>query len=387
MAIYWDYNAGAPLRPEVASLLASRLTEDASRGNPSSIHRLGRAQRARFEGAREKIAKLLGWETRDVVFTASGSEANALVLRGHPLPNGAAGPRRILTSALEHPALLATAEGLLHHDGAQVERVSPDAEGAVHTRDFESLSHGASLVSLMAANNETGVVQPAVALATACRQRGVLFHSDAVQAAGRRDISRAALDADFLTLSGHKLGAPAGVGVLLARRDLAVSPLVAGHQENGRRGGTPNVAYAEAMALALELALAEREAEDARLRTLRDGFEALVRERVTDVHVHGGALERLPHVSNLRFEGADGEALLIALDLESIFVSSGAACASGTLKPSHVLLAMGQTSTQAQASVRFSLGRGTTEAEVEKVVAALVKHVPRARDAAKLSGS
>jgi cysteine desulfurase len=232
---------------------------------------------------------------------------------------------------------------------------------------------------LMWANNETGVVQPAVELSRACRQRGILFHTDAVQAVGKLPTHLREVDADLLALSAHKFGGPAGAGVLVVRKGVELQALTPGHQEAGLRGGTQNVPSAEALALALELAHEEQPAHAARIQALRDTFEWEVRSRIPDVTVNGEGAPRVPNTSNLCFHGADGEALLIALDLEGICVSSGAACASGTLTPSHVLLAMGLTPAQAHGALRFSLGPAVTEEEVARVVETLITHVPRAR--------
>jgi len=248
------------------------------------------------------------------------------------------------------------------------------------TREF--LTAATALCSLIWANNETGVVQPVAEVARACRQRGILFHTDAVQVAGKLPLSLREVDADLLALSAYKFGGPVGAGALVVRKGVDVEALTPGHQEAGRRGGTQNVAYAEALALALERASADQEASCARVGALRDAFEREVLARIADVTVNGGGVSRVPNTSNLHFHGADGEALLIALDLEGICVSSGSACASGTLTPSHVLTAMGLTPAQAHGSLRFSLGASTTAAEVERVVQALCTHVPRSRELA-----
>jgi len=375
---YWDYNASAPVRPEVASLL-SRAFAAGHFGNASSVHQEGRAARARLDMARAKVARVLGCEPKEVSFTGSGSEANALALVGawHARPHPER--RRIVTSAIEHPALLAAA-AQLEREGAHVIRVAPGPDGRVREADvLEALTPDTALCSLMWANNETGVLQPAREAARACRQRGVLFHTDAVQAAGKVPMTLREVDADFLSLSAHKFGGPPGVGVLVVRKDVDVRALTPGHQEGGRRGGTQNVPYTEALAEALALAVAELPETSSRLAALRDAFEREVRAALPDVHVNGEGAPRVPNTSNLRFDGVEGEPLLIALDLDGICVSAGAACASGTLTPSHVLRAMGLSATQARGSLRFSLGPATTEAEVERVVAALRKHVPNVR--------
>jgi cysteine desulfurase len=376
--IYWDHNATAPVRPEVAALLARAFAEGGW-GNASSIHRSGREARGRLDAARARVARVLGCEPKEVCFTGSGSESDALALKGAWLAREETRRRRVVTSAIEHPAILSALKQL-EVQGAEVVRVRPERDGRVALEAMlEALTPETVLCSLMWANNETGVVQPVAELSRACRQRGILFHTDAVQAAGKLPTHLREVDADLLTLSAHKFGGPAGAGVLVVRRGVAVEALTPGHQEAGLRGGTQNVPYAEALALALELAHEEQPANAARVQALRDAFEHAVRSRIPDVTVNGEGAPRVPNTSNLHFHGADGEALLIALDLEGICVSSGAACASGTLSPSHVLLAMGLTPAQAHGCLRFSLGSTTTEDEVARVVDALAKHVPGAR--------
>lgn len=381
--IYWDYNAAAPVRPEVAALL-SRAFAQGGPGNASSIHQSGRDARARLDAARAKVARVLGCEPKEVTFTGSGSEADALALVGAWHARPVRERRRVVTSAVEHPALLG-AVAQLAREGAEVTRVAPGADGRVRAEDvLHALTPDTALCSLMWANNETGVVQPAAEVARACRQRGVLFHTDAVQAAGKVPLSLREVDADLLSLSAHKFGGPQGVGMLVVRKGVDIRALTPGHQEGGRRGGTQNVPYAEALALALELASAEQAEVSARVGALRDAFEREARAGVPGVEVNGAGAPRVPNTSNLRFDGVEGEALLMALDLDGICVSSGAACASGTLTPSHVLRAMGLTAPQARGSLRFSLGPGTTEAEVERVLQALRQHVPRVRELAGL---
>ncbi|WNG38276.1 cysteine desulfurase [Archangium violaceum] len=376
--IYWDHNAAAPVRPEVATLL-SRAFSEGGWGNASSVHRSGREARGRLDAARARVARVLGCEPKEVCFTSSGSESDALALKGAWLARKEPRRRRVVTSTIEHPAVLAALKQL-EAQGAEVVRVGPGRNGQVALEAMlEALTPETVLCSLMWANNETGVVQPVAELSRACRQRGILFHTDAVQAAGKLPTHLREVDADLLTLSAHKFGGPAGAGVLVVRKGVEVQALTPGHQEAGLRGGTQNVPYAEALALALELAHEEQPTHAARVQTLRDTFEHEVRSRLADVTVNGEGALRVPNTSNLCFHGADGEALLIALDLEGICVSSGAACASGTLTPSHVLLAMGLTPAQAHGALRFSLGPTTTEAEVLRVVEALTTHVPRAR--------
>ncbi len=364
--IYWDHNAGAPLRPEVARVLSRPAA------NPSSVHRAGREARARLTAARDSVARALGCEPREVVFTGSGSEAAALAIRGTWDARADLSRTRVVTTAIEHPCVLGAVGGL-----PDVVRVKPAASGRVDAADvIAALTPQTALCSVMWVNNETGVIQPVAEIARACQQRGIPFHTDAVQAVGKLPATLREVPADLLSFSAHKLGGPAGVGVLIARRGLALKALIPGHQEDGRRGGTQAVTAIEGLALALELSVREK-----REIALRDRFEQGVLGRFPDAVIHGALVERAPGTSNIRFPGADGEALLIALDLEGICVSTGAACASGSLSPSHVLTAMGLTAAQAHSTVRFSFGASVTEGDADAVLAALARHVPKAREA------
>lgn len=376
--IYWDYNAAAPVRREVATWLGRAYAEQGW-GNTSSVHQGGRLARGRLDRARARVAQVLGCEPKEVCFTGSGSESNALALKGVWQGRSEPARRRVVSSAIEHPGLLA-ALGQLEALGAEVVRVPPGRSGQVPPQALlEALTPDTLLCSLMWANNETGVVQPVAELSRECRRRGILFHTDAVQAAGKLPLSLREVDADLLSLSAYKFGGPAGVGVLVVRKGVELQALVPGHQEGGRRGGTLSVPHAEALALALERACEEQPAQAERLAALRDAFEREVRARLPEVEVNGAGAPRVCNTSNLHLRGVEGETLLMALDLEGICASAGAACASGTLRPSHVLLAMGLRAREAQACVRFSLGPGTQESEVAQVVEALARHVPRAR--------
>lgn len=362
--IYLDYNATTPLWPEVAEHLARAY--GAFTGNPSSVHGAGRASRARLTSARETVARLVGCEPKEVCFTASGSEGAALAITGAFRMQKR---RKIVTTPVEHPCVLG-AVAQLEKEGAEVVRTR-DPLGAIDERT--------GLVSVMFVNNETGALHDVAALSRAAAAKGALFHTDAVQAVGRVPFTLRDVPADLLSISAHKFGGPPGAGVLVAKKSLPLQALVPGHHEDGRRGGTQAVVLAEALALAMEQSIAALPQVAPRLEVLRDEFEHAVCSRISGVVVNGDDGPRAPGISNLRFEGADGEALLIALDLEGIQVSSGAACASGSLRPSHVLTALGLTSTQAQSSLRFSMGRGTTKAELDQVVEALARHVPRCR--------
>lgn len=377
----WDRNATRPLREEVRAQLLAALS--GPHGNPSSVHAEGRAARRRLEAARAQVAQVLACTPREVSFTASGSEANALALQGAWLAR-APGKSRVVLSSIEHPSLL-TAADTLQLLGAQVVRVPPSPDGRVDAQRFlAEVDEQTAVASLMWANNETGVVQPVDVVARACRARGVTFHTDAVQAAGRLPLNLLQVDAALVSLSGHKLGAPVGSGALVVRSGTPLRSVVPGHQEDGVRGGTQAVWLAEAFALALELGDGEARASNPlQQASVRDAFERGVREAIADVEVTGQAAPRLPDVSHLRFLGADAEAVLIGLDLAGIAASAGAACASGTLAPSHVLLAMGQTPAEARQSVRFSLPASATPEDAQRVIAALVQLVPRARAAAR----
>jgi cysteine desulfurase len=373
--VYLDHNASTPLAPEVSAALGAAFASLFPL-NPSSVHATGRAARARLDGVRARVARVLGCEPREVVFTASGTEADALAVKGSFLARAEPGRTRVVTSAVEHPAVLFAARQLASV-GATVTEVVPGTDGRVSAEAMlSSLGKDVALCSLMWANNETGVLQPVAEVARACRAAGILFHTDAVQAAGKVDVSLRDVDADLLSLSAHKFGGPPGVGVLVVRRGVKLEALSAGHQEAGRRGGTPSVPFAEALALALELAQKGLGETATRTAALRNRFEHAVLERVSGAKVNGTA-QRVPNTTNLRFEGVDAETLLIALDLDGICVSTGAACASGTLQASHVLTAMGLSARQARSSLRVSFGPRSTAEEVDLTVDALVRHVTR----------
>lgn len=374
--IYWDHNAGAPLLPEIARHLSTAFAEAA--GNPSSVHQAGRGARRHLDQARERVAKVLGCTPREIAFTGSGSEAAAIAVLGAFRARKDKSKRRVVTTAIEHPCVLGAVK-VLEQEGAEVVRVAPAADGAVPAQALiDALDAQTALCSVQWVNNETGVIQPAAELARVCAQRKIVFHSDAVQAFGRVPASLREVPADLLSLSAHKLGGPAGVGVLFGRRGVDVAALTPGHQENGRRGGTQAVAMAEALAMALEHAVGIQERSASEVTLLRDEFERQVLAAIQGTTVNGTAA-RVGSTSNLQFPGVDGEALLIALDLEGICVSTGAACASGSLTPSHVLLAMGRSAEQASGSLRFSIGPQSNDLEVVTVVSALKRLVVKNR--------
>jgi cysteine desulfurase len=356
--IYLDHNAGTPLHPEVAAFLAEAYRREPV-GNPSSVHGAGRAARARLDTARAQVARVIGRAPREVLFTASGSEACATAVLGA----GRGGT--LVTSAIEHPCVLLAAE----RRGTRVVQIRPGPDGRVAPAAFdEALVEGTGLCALQAANNETGVVQAADEVARLARARGVTSFVDAVQAPGRLS---PVFEADLVAYSAHKFGGPAGLGILLVRRGVRLEPLVPGHQEGGLRGGTPPVVLCEAAALALELAQASRADEVKRLAALRDRFERSLCQAHPRARVHGAGATRLANTTNVCFPGVDAETVLIALDLQGFAVSVGAACASGTMRPSPVLLAMGVSVEDARGSIRISFGRDTADADVTGLLGAL----------------
>jgi cysteine desulfurase len=370
--VYLDYAATAPLRPEARRALLDAL--DGAWGNPSSVHRWGRESRALLDDARARLARLIGAVPGEIVFTRAGTEADNLAILGRARSQPGA---PVACSAVEHKAVL----GAVHAAGAPVRILPVDPDGVVRLDALDAvLAEGPAVVSVMWANNETGVVQPVGEVAARCTAAGVAFHSDAVQALGKMPVRADRVPVALLSFSAHKVGGPKGIGALFVRRGTRLAPLVhGGGQERGLRPGTEDVAGALAFAAAAEAAEAECETSMLRLGALRDRLEAGLRERVPGLLVNGAGAERLPNVSSLAVPGADPEMLLAALDLEGIAASSGSACSSGAVEPSHVLLAMGLPAEVAGPSVRFSLGWGTTEAEVERVLDVFPRVVERVR--------
>jgi cysteine desulfurase len=372
--VYLDYNAGAPLRPEVAELLSrSAQHETQEPANPSSVHTPGQHARARLNQARQQIAALVQCDAREVAFASSGTESNLWALRGAYLARAETGRRRIVTSSIEHPAVLDGLKSLAQHHGAEVLKIEPEPSGAISLQAMQAgLTSEVALCSLQWVNNETGVVQPVGSVAAHCRSVGIPFHTDAAQAIGKVPVSLSEVPADLVSFTSHKIGGPAGLGALVART--SVVPLIPGHQERGTRGGTPWVAGCEAFALALSLSVGELAAETERLTPLRDWLEREICHRVPNSRVNGTAA-RAPNTTNLLLPGIDAEALLVSLDLEGICVSTGAACASGSLEPSHVLLAMGLDRVQARSAIRVSMGRTTQRADLELLIDALQRWI------------
>ncbi|MGE5236244.1 MAG: selenide, water dikinase SelD [Acidobacteriota bacterium] len=366
--IYLDYNATTPVDPRVAEAMRPALT--ALFGNPSSGHRAGREARSAVEHARSQVAACLGCLPGEVVFTSGGSESDNWAIRGVV---EASGGGHVITSAVEHPAILETVRALEQEGRIRLTVVPVDRCGRVDPEVVaRALSADTVLVSVMLANNEVGTLEPITAIAELCRARGVLVHSDAAQAVGKVPVDVAALGIDLLTVAGHKLYAPKGVGALFVRRGVELAPLIrgAGH-ERGLRAGTENVASLVGLGAACELVRRELVEEIPRLRTLRDRFEGRVAESLPDVIRHGHPAERLPNTSSMAFPGVDANLLLTRL-ADEVAASAGAACHTEAVTPSHVLTAMGVDLETARSTVRFSVGRFTSEREIDEAAGRVV---------------
>lgn len=363
--IYLDYAATAPLRPEAREAMLRYLDDTAY--NPSSLHREGRCAKTALEEARARIADVLGAKREEIVFTANGSEANALIVRGVASlhPGG-----HLLSCAIEHHSVLRNLEALGTY-GCTTTLLGVDREGLVDPeRLAASLRHDTVLASIMYANNEIGTIEPIAPLASIARRRGVLFHTDAVQAPGWLRLDVNALGVDAMSLSAHKFGGPHGVGILYRRSGTALVPLVSGGgQERGVRSGTEDVAAVAAAAVALEIAESQRVEVAGRVAELRTRLEHSVLERIPRSSVNASGAPRLPNVTSLSFEGVAAEALAVRLDLEGVAASPGSACTSGVAEASHVIAALGVA--DARSALRLSLGAATTRKEIERVAALL----------------
>jgi cysteine desulfurase len=372
---YFDHNATTPLAPEVLETVVSCLGQ--VYGNASSIHHYGQSAKQRLEQARRQLAALLRCSPTELIFTGGGTEADNLAILGAAR---AAGRGHIVTTAIEHPAVLMTVKQL-EREGFAVSGVRVGANGIVSADDIRrAIRPDTVLVSVMHANNELGTVQPLAEIARVTRGAGVLLHSDGVQALGKIPVDVEALGVDLYSVSAHKLYAPKGVGAVYARKGAKFSPIVfGGHHERDRRPGTENVPGIAGLGAAAELA-ANRLASDAEtVGALRDRLETAILGRIPGSGINGSRWNRVPNTSNLYFDGIDGEALTIALDLRGFAVSTGAACSSGAIAPSHVLTAIGLDADRARSSMRFSLGRANTAEQVDALVDALTASVQHLR--------
>jgi cysteine desulfurase len=375
--IYLDHNATSPPAAEVVEAVTRVLHEEF--GNPSSIHSYGQRAKAAVDDARTEVARLIGAEPADVVFTGSGTEADNLALRG-VIDAAPPARARLVVGSVEHEAVLTTARALARR-GVGITFLPVDSDGVVQPASLESaLGDDVALVSVMLANNETGVIHPVADLARLARPRRVIVHTDAVQAAAKIPVDVAALGIDLLSVAGHKFGGPKGVGALWIRRGTPVAGVITGgRQERNRRAGTENVPAIVGFGVAARLASARLSAESSRQAALRDRLEAGILESIAGTAVNGAGARRIPNTTNIAFEKVEAESLLIALDLEGIAVSTGSACSSGALEPSHVLRAMGLPHARVQSSIRFSLGSTTTEQDIDRVLTVLPPLVQRLR--------
>ena len=376
---YFDNNATTRVAPEVIEAMLPFLEEQW--GNPSSAYRFGHEVAGHLDRARAKVAALIGAEPREIVFTSCGTESNNTALQGVLLAHPER--RHVVTTAVEHSANLRFCDALVRR-GYEVTLVPVDGDGLVDLNRFEqALRPDTAIASVMWANNETGVLSPIAEAAAICRSKGVVFHTDAVQAAGKIPINVREIEVDLLSLSGHKLNAPKGIGALYVKRRTRLQPyLLGGHQEAGRRAGTENVPYIVGFGRAAEMALERLSGHAARLRALRDQLEAAILGGIPGTARNGAREPRLPNTSNVAFAGLDAEAILMLLDQAGICASSGSACTTGSLEPSHVLTAMGIPTRRAQGSIRFSLGTYTTQEEVDYLIQELPRVIGRLRAAA-----
>lgn len=376
--VYLDHAATTPVRAEVFEAMKPYFGPRF--GNPSSTHRWGREARAALDEARERVAKCLGARADEICFTSGGTECDNLAILGAWRRARSTGRYAVVTTPIEHKAIL----GAVHQaaaEGAEERILRVDSCGVVIDESFDELvTDVVAICSVMWVNNEIGTIQKLPELATRAKKRGAVMHTDAVQAFGKVHIDAATQQFDLLSISGHKIGAPKGIGALFIRRGTSLQPLMhGGSQDRGRRPGTENVAYAVALATAAELTIAEHDTECARLRRMRDRLEAGILERVPDAVVHARGATRAPHVLNVSVPGTDSESMLMALDLKGIAASGGSACQSGSISPSHVLDAIGARPDLATAAIRMSIGALTTDACIDRVIEVFPALVQKAR--------
>ena len=382
MEIYADYAATTPMSTAAINAMLPYL--QSVYGNPSSQHRIGQAAAQALQTARESIARCICAAPREITFTSGGSEADTMAIRSGALWGRTRGKTHLISTAFEHHAVLNTLKQL-ESEGFSVTLLTPPESGIIFPGQVaEALREDTALVSVMFANNEIGTIQPIAEIGRLCRDRGVLFHTDAVQAAGHLPIDVQAQNIDFLSLSAHKFYGPKGVGLLYTRAGIPLTPVIAGGgQERGKRGGTENVPGIAAMAAALQESCGILEQESRRLSALRDRLIAGLLT-VPQTVLNGDPIQRLPGNVNVSFPGIAGESLLLLLDEAGICASSGSACASGSLEPSHVLLAIGRSPRLASASLRLTLGRGTTDEDVDTLLAVIPAAVARLRSRSAL---
>ena len=380
--VYLDNNATTRVDPLVLEAMSPHFLQDF--GNASSIHEFGQQAREAVETARQAIAGLIGGQPKEIVFTSGGTESDNTAIRGVAAAHSGKG-RHLITTTIEHPAVLRTMEQL-EEEGFEVTYLPVDHQGLLRLEDLNAaVREDTILVSIMHANNETGTIQDLRAVGEFARKMGVLFHSDAVQSAGKIPLDVSDLGVDLLSLSGHKIHGPKGAGALYIRQGVVMkSLLLGGSHERGRRGGTENVPGIVGLGKAATLAREGLGDFNLRVRSLRDRLETELMERISQTRINGSTLRRMPHTTNLSFRGVEGEALLISLDLQGIAVSTGAACSSGSLEPSHVLKAMGFRNRRVESALRLSLSRMTTEEEITTALDVIPATVRRMRELSPL---
>lgn len=375
--VYMDNNATTQVDPAVLEEMLPYFSEQY--GNPSSMHNFGGQVGAKITEARERVAGLLGCDAREIIFTACGTESDNTAIRSAL----AAQPdkKHIITSRVEHPAILSLCKHLEKREGYDVTILNVDTDGNLDLDELKkAIRDDTAIVSIMWANNETGVIFPVEEIGSICRDRGVMFHTDAVQAVGKIPMNLRELPIDMLSLSGHKLHAPKGVGALYVRKALPFRPfIIGGHQEKGRRAGTENTTGIIALGKACDIAREHIQDENTNVKALRDKLEKGLMDAIPDSKLNGDKDHRLPNTSNISFGYVEGEAILLMLDQLGICASSGSACTSGSLEPSHVLRAMGVPFTFAHGSIRFSLSRFNTEKEVDYIVDSLPRIIENLR--------
>jgi cysteine desulfurase len=381
--IYLDNNATTAVAPEVFEAMVPYLTE--LYGNPSSAYSFGKRVSASVAAAREKVAALLNADPKEIFFTSCGTESDNTAIWSAIRTTG---KKHLVTTAVEHSAIMNQGE-YLESQGYKVTWLPVDSQGQLDLKQLEEAIHDdTAIVSVMTANNETGVIFPIKEISEICHKKGVLFHTDAVQCPGKIKLDVRDTNVDFLSLSGHKLHAPKGVGVLYVKRRTKLLPyVIGGGQERGKRGGTENVASIVGLGKAAELAAANLNDEQTRVRALRDRFEKTLLEKLPDIYINGKRDTRLPNTSNIAFDFVEAEAILLRLDLEGICCSSGSACTTGSLDPSHVLSAMGLTPARARGCVRFSFSHFNTDADIDHALKVIPPIIEKLRLMSPLSSA
>jgi len=375
--IYMDHNATTPVHPEVLNAILPYYKE--FYGNASSVHAFGREARVAMEEAREKIAEFIGAQPREIVFTSGGTEADNFAIEGAAFENAKKGTH-IITCAIEHHAVLNTCKHLEEH-GFQVSYLGVDRYGVVNPDDVrEAIRNDTILITIMYANNEIGTIEPMQEIGKIAKEKGIIFHTDAIQAVGKIPVKVDESGIDLMSMSAHKIYGPKGVGALYVRRGTRIEPLIrGGHHERNRRAGTENVPGIVGFGKAIEIAAADMEEEGNRLWNLTEKLRTGLQNQLEYVYANSHPTQRLPGTMNLSFDFLEGESIVLNLDMKGVAVSTGSACTSGSLEPSHVLMALGLPPATAQGSIRFSLGRANTEADVDYVLEELPPIIRRLR--------